>query len=164
MLVPNFQKGPWSKGNQKYNFLYHITEGPRLSCFVLYLEISWFRNQFGLYLEITWFRHIYHILKQLSIAGHRITSDVHKACMLSHVWLFETPWTEACQAPLSRQEYWSGCHFLLQRIFLTQGLNPCILHLLHWQANSLPLSHLGSPVYREETPNFIWNPAEPQAL
>ena len=36
----------------------------------------------------------------------------------------------------------AGCHFLLQGIFLTQGLN---LHLLHWQANSLPLSHLGSP-------------------
>ena len=34
------------------------------------------------------------------------------------------------------------CHFLLQGIFLTQGLNPC---LLHWQANSLPLSHQGSP-------------------
>ena len=33
------------------------------------------------------------------------------------------------------------CHFLLQRIFLTQGSNPC---LLHWQADSLPLSHLGS--------------------
>ena len=31
----------------------------------------------------------------------------------------------------------------LQRIFLTQRLN---LHLLHWQANSLPLSHLGSPI------------------
>ena len=29
-----------------------------------------------------------------------------------------------------------GCHFLLQRIFLTQGLN---LHLLRWQACSLPL-------------------------
>ena len=27
-----------------------------------------------------------------------------------------------------------GCHFLLQGIFLTQGLN---LHLLHWQADSL---------------------------
>ena len=31
---------------------------------------------------------------------------------LSHVQLFETPWTVACQAPLSwgfsRQEYWSG--------------------------------------------------------
>ena len=35
-----------------------------------------------------------------------------------------------------------GCHFLLQRIFPTQGLNPC---LLHWQADSLPLSHLGNP-------------------
>ena len=32
-----------------------------------------------------------------------------------------------------------GCHFLLQGIFLTQGSN---LHLLHWQADSLPLSHL----------------------
>ena len=34
----------------------------------------------------------------------------------SHVWLFETPWTVACQAPLSmgfsRQEYWSMLPFL----------------------------------------------------
>ena len=29
-------------------------------------------------------------------------------------------------------------------IFPTQGLNP---RLLHWQADSLPLSHLGSPLY-----------------
>ena len=33
--------------------------------------------------------------------------------------------TVACQAPLSmelpRQEYWSGCHFLLQGIFPTQA-------------------------------------------
>ena len=35
-----------------------------------------------------------------------------------------------------------GCHFLLQGIFLTQGSNPCFLH---WQANSLPPSHHGSP-------------------
>ena len=38
-----------------------------------------------------------------------------------------------------------GCHFLLQRIFPTQGSNPQLLHLLHWQAESLPLRHLGSP-------------------
>ena len=38
-----------------------------------------------------------------------------------------------------------GCHFLFQRIFLTQGLKRSPLCLLHWQANSLPLSHLGSP-------------------
>ena len=33
----------------------------------------------------------------------------------SHVWLFVTPWTVACQAPpsmgFSRQEYWSGLPF-----------------------------------------------------
>ena len=38
----------------------------------------------------------------------------------------------------SRQEYWSGCHFLFQGIFLTQGLNPHLLWFLHWQADSLP--------------------------
>ena len=29
-----------------------------------------------------------------------------------------------------------GCHFLLQGIFLTQGSNPHVLSLLHWQAAS----------------------------
>ena len=37
-----------------------------------------------------------------------------------------------------------GCHFLLQGIFLTQGLNSSFLHLLHWQIGSLPLSYLGN--------------------
>ena len=45
------------------------------------------------------------------------------------------------QVPLSmgspRQEYWSGLLFLFQGIFVTQGLNP---YLLHWQADSSPLS------------------------
>ena len=35
-----------------------------------------------------------------------------------------------------------GCHFL-QGIFPTQELNPHVLCLLHWQVDSLPLSHLG---------------------
>ena len=60
---------------------------------------------------------------------------------------FVTPWTVTYQASLSmgfpRQEYWRGCHFLLQGIFLTQGLNS---HLLHWQADSLLLSHWWSPL------------------
>ena len=44
----------------------------------------------------------------------------------------------------SRQEFWSGLDFLLQGIFLTQGSN---LHLKSaaLQADSLALSHLGSP-------------------
>ena len=37
-----------------------------------------------------------------------------------------------------------GCHALLQGIFPTQGSNLCLLHLLHWQADSLPWYHLGS--------------------
>ena len=36
-----------------------------------------------------------------------------------------------------------GCHFLLQGILSTQGLNP---HLLNWQADSLPLTHQESPI------------------
>ena len=80
-----------------------------------------------------------------------------------------TLWTVAHQTPLAvgfpGQDYWSGlpfpfprkelpaprklpfsfsklsCHFLLQGIFPTQGWNP---HLLHWQVDSLPLSHQGS--------------------
>ena len=36
-----------------------------------------------------------------------------------------------------------GCHALLQGIFLTQGLNLCLLRLLHW--HSLPLVPPGKP-------------------
>ena len=43
----------------------------------------------------------------------------------------------------SRQEYLLGYYFLLQGIFPIQGLNPCLLHLLDWQADSLSLCHLG---------------------
>ena len=72
-------------------------------------------------------------------------------CVLSHARLFVTLWTVACQASLS----WNspgknagvGCHFLLQGIFPTQGSNQHSLSLLHWQAYSLPLCHLGSPLY-----------------
>ena len=66
---------------------------------------------------------------------------------LSHVWLFVTPWIVACQAPWNFPGKNTGvkCHFLLQGIFLTQGLNPSFLCFLHWQADSLPLPYLGSP-------------------
>ena len=83
--------------------------------------------------------------------------------LLSRIRLFATPWTAACQASLSitnsqsllkhismesvmPSNYLILCHplFLPQRTFPTQGLNPCLLHLLHWQVGSLPLSYLGS--------------------
>ena len=66
------------------------------------------------------------------------------AQLLSCVQLSATLGTVPCQVILSmgfsRQQHWSG---VLQGIFPTQGLNLC---LLHWQANPLPPSHLGSPV------------------
>ena len=38
------------------------------------------------------------------------------------------------------------CHFLLQGIIPTQGWNLCLLYLLHWQADSLPLAPPGKPL------------------
>ena len=38
-----------------------------------------------------------------------------------------------------------GYHALLQGILLTQGWNLCLWCLVHWQVDSLPLCHLGSP-------------------
>ena len=58
-----------------------------------------------------------------------------------------TPWTVACQGTpqsmgFSRQEYWSGLHFLLQRIFPTQESNR---GLLHCRQILYQLSYEGSP-------------------
>ena len=39
-----------------------------------------------------------------------------------------------------------GCHAHLQGIFLTQGWNPHLLHLLHCQGDSLPLGPPGKPL------------------
>ena len=64
-------------------------------------------------------------------------------CVLSCVQLFATPWTSACQDPPGKKTG-VGSHFLLKGIFLAQGANPCLLSLIHWQGDSLPLSHLGS--------------------
>ena len=46
----------------------------------------------------------------------------------------------------SRQDTKVGCHALLHRIFLTQGSNPRLLCLLHWQSGSLLSEPAGKPV------------------
>ena len=64
-----------------------------------------------------------------------------------NVWLFVTLWIVAGQAThpwtFPGKTTGVGCHFLLQGVFPIQGSNPWVLRLLHWQAGSLPLSHLG---------------------
>ena len=59
-----------------------------------------------------------------------------------------TPWTIACQAPLSMghgQEYQNGCYFFLQGIFLIQVSNLYLLCVLHWQTDPSPLAPPGKP-------------------
>ena len=74
------------------------------------------------------------------------TTNYYSTCLLlfSHKVMsdsFASPWTLAQQARLSmgfsRQEYWSGCYFLLQKNFLTQLWNPSLplsgrQFLSHW--------------------------------
>ena len=66
---------------------------------------------------------------------------VTKSCLT-----LTTPGTVALQTPVSmgfpRQGYWSGFPFPSLGMSLAQGLNT---GLLHWQAYSLSLSHLGGP-------------------
>ena len=98
-------------------------------------------------LELTnpsWFQHQVGFLK----SSIKCIKRCMKMCSdASHVRLFVTLWIVVHQAPLSmgffRQKYWSGLHFLLQGIFLTQWLNLSVLSPV-WQVGSLPLSHLGS--------------------
>ena len=69
-----------------------------------------------------------------------------KCELLSRVRLFMTPWTIACQAPLSmgfsRQEYWSQLPFPSPGDLPDPGIEPVSPTL---KADSLPLSHWGSP-------------------
>ena len=67
----------------------------------------------------------------------------------SHVQLFAThgPWPSRflCPWDFPGKNPGLGCHVLLQRIFLTQGSNPRLLSLLHWQVGSLSLVPTGKP-------------------
>ena len=69
---------------------------------------------------------------------------------LSHVCLFATTWTIACQAlcpwDFSDRNTGVGCHFLIQVIFPNRRLNPHLLYLQHCRWILYILSHQGSLV------------------
>ena len=80
-----------------------------------------------------------------------IQENVH-ACVpscVSHVQLFATLWMMAtrllCPWDSLRKNTGVGCHALLQGSFPTQGSNPHLLHLLHWQVGSLPVMPPANP-------------------
>ena len=69
--------------------------------------------------------------------------------VLSHVQLFATPWTVACQVSLSmgftRQEYWSGLPCPPQGDRPHPWIEPMSLLSSSLQVDSLLLSHQGNP-------------------
>ena len=71
-------------------------------------------------------------------------------CVLSHIQLFAAPWTVTRQAPLSmgfpRQECWSRLPFPTPGDLPNPGIEPHLQHLLHWQVDTLSLSHQGSQI------------------
>ena len=77
-----------------------------------------------------------------------------RECMLSGfkgVRLFQTPWTVAFQAPLSmkffsRQKYWSRLPCPSPGDLSNPGIKPSSPASTALQEDSLPLSHLGSPI------------------
>ena len=89
-------------------------------------------------------------------------SSLLSACQsLSPIQLFATPWTVANQTPLSmespRQEYWSVLPFPPPGDLLDPGIEPASPALA---ADSLPLSHLGSPMSISEMSRLTYRVTE----
>ena len=84
----------------------------------------------------------------VSTFQHTVLTTVNtvkvKVSVAQSIQLFATLWTVDLQAPLSMElsgkNNGLGCHFLLQGIFPTQGLNP---YFLHWHPGSLPFESPG---------------------
>ena len=98
-----------------------------------------------------------------SFSGKSPLLSVFCAQSLSCVWLFVIPMD--CSLPGSsvhgifqaRILEWVAVSFS-RGFVLTQESNQCLLQLLHWQADSLPLSHLGGPPFASSLVIF-GNPA-----
>ena len=75
-------------------------------------------------------------------------------CLVTKLCLtFQSPWivkptTLFCLWNFPSKNTGMGCHFLLWEIFTTQGSQLHLLHLLHWQAYSLPSEPPGKPKSR----------------
>ena len=89
----------------------------------------------------------YDYLSEWILSGNIFILSLFPYCAVlscfSCVRLFATPWTVACQAPLSmgfsRQEYWSVLPSPSPGDLPNPGVKSVSLTLLHWQAGSLPL-------------------------
>jgi len=78
---------------------------------------------------------------------------------LSHVWLFATPWTVACQAPLSmkfsRWEYWSGLPFSPPEDLPDPGIEPTSLASPALAGRFFTTVPTGKPVATVQTQYYL---------
>ena len=76
-------------------------------------------------LGLSWFQMNFRIICFSSV------KNVMGTLLLSHVQVFETPWTVACQHPLSieffRQEHWCGLPLPTQGALSNPGVKPASL-------------------------------------
>ena len=133
-------------------------------------------KQLYIYIHVIYFFKIFFLCKPLrSIEQSSLCYTIGPYYCCHCLVLVMTPWTVACKAPLSmrfpNQEYRSGLSFSSPGLSLTKGSNP---NLLHWQVNSLLLSHQGSsgpyqlPIYIQDcvyvNPNLLVQPSPPYPL
>ena len=69
-----------------------------------------------------------------SLWGHKKSDTTEKT------WHALQPTRLLCPWDFPGKNIGVSCHLPHQGIFLSKGLNPCLLHVLHWLASSLPLS------------------------
>ena len=90
-----------------------------------------------------------------SSLSHTVTSHwlsiSHVLSRFSRFRFFVTPWMQParllCPWDSPGKNAGVGYHALLQGIFPTQGLNPRLLCLLHWQVDTVPTVPPGKPFY-----------------
>ena len=90
-----------------------------------------------------------------------VKQSIHMCVLshISHVRLFATPWTKACQAPqsmgFSRQEYWSGLKCFPPGDLHDPGIEPMSLISPAFQVDSLPLAPPGKSMYMYKIYSFF---------
>ena len=93
-----------------------------------------------------------HLLSLPGFAGGVTISCVF---VLGHVQLFGNPWTDPPGSSVHgvfQAQILEWVAIFYSRIFATQELNQSLLHLLHWQADSLPTA----PPRKTQRGGFGW--------
>ena len=83
------------------------------------------------------------------VAPHAMPCSVAQSCLTLCDPMDCSPPGSSIHGIFQAKNTGVGCHLLLQGILPTQELNSYLSHLLHWQADSLPVLHLGSPICRK---------------